>query len=116
MEIDWKQPGAACRDPETGERWRMGDDTHASSVAVWHSSAGRRDSVLWVCDGLERALADGPDLTDLATLGLLRLLLPVDRQPISCEGGWLWTDGQAEDMAESEADAIRQTWAAMLPS
>ena len=89
--IPWAGPGAACVDPETGIRFRYNEDrpsdvppsnpwTPASwaYMVAWHRRMMDENTTETVgtpdapSDSIsDRALANGPDLGDAATLGVL---------------------------------------------
>ena len=72
----WAQPGMRCVDPETGHGYRHigeGDlfDEQETCNVGWRGDGEE--------PGCDRAIANGPDHTDAATLGALLLGLGEDR-------------------------------------
>ncbi len=67
--IPWKQPGAACRDPDSGLLWRMLGNDRVDCVREFASFENE-------CESMDLAIANGPNLDDNATLGVLLGLMP----------------------------------------
>ena len=62
---DWAMPGMACRDPVTGDRYRRNDYGWCDADGIFADPDKE--------EGPSRAIANGPDLDDAATLGAIAL-------------------------------------------